>query len=214
MNSHHSTILLLRVTQIVRAIRVLAAALGLVICATRPAHGALILSMQEMGGDVVVSGSGTVNLSDLVFFADRAARALIGSALFLGADPSALVDVDLYDGLSGPTTFRSDNTFSIEASSGTGDRFGVFPEFLLIVPDGYVSGAALNATSVYAGATFATLGVTPGTYVWTWGTGATADSLTLQIGPAAVPEPVTLSLLGVGVAGLAVRHWRRRHRDA
>jgi hypothetical protein len=63
---------------------------------------------------------------------------------------------------------------------------------------------------VYAGATFASLGVTPGTYVWAWGSAATADSLTLQIGPAAVPEPVSLSLLAVGVAGLAVRHWRRR----
>ena len=198
-----------RVTRILRGLAAWAVAIGLVIGAAPSAHAALIVTMRQEGPDVAVSGSGTVNLTGLVFFADRAARALIGGALFLGADPSQLVDVDLYDGLTGPTTFRSGNIFGIEASSGTGDRFGVFPEFLLIVPDGYVSGAPLNATNVYAGATFASLGVTPGNYVWTWGSAAAADSLTLEIGPSAVPEPVSLSLLGVGMAGLAVRRWRR-----
>src|SRR5205085_7185414 len=49
----------------------------------------------------------------------------------------------------------------------------------LIVPTGYVSGTALSDTATYSGRTFATLGVTPGTYVWTWGTGAN-QNFTLQ----------------------------------
>jgi hypothetical protein len=99
------------------------------------------------------------------------------------------------------------------ATSGTGPRFGVFFN-QLDVPDGYVSGTLLEGSSLYEGATFASLGVTPGTYVWTWpvaanvtpANGVLQDSLTLNI----VPEPVSLSLLAVGAAGLTVRRWRRR----
>jgi hypothetical protein len=37
------------------------------------------------------------------------------------------------------------------------------------VPQSYVSGNPLLGTSTYDNAIFASLGVTPGTYVWTWG---------------------------------------------
>ncbi len=49
--------------------------------------------------------------------------------------------------------------------------------------------------------------MTPGTYVWTWGTGPTADGLVLQIGPAAPVVPVaaqpvpTLSEWGMVILG-------------
>jgi hypothetical protein len=46
-------------------------------------------------------------------------------------------------------------------------------------------------------ATFASLGVTPGAYIWTWGIGAN-QNFTLQIGPATVPDsPVGLPLIAV-----------------
>jgi hypothetical protein len=53
---------------------------------------------------------------------------------------------------------------------------------LLSVPTGYVSGTALSDTAIYSGTTLAALGVTPGTYVWTWGTTAN-QNFTLQIPP-------------------------------
>ena len=58
--------------------------------------------------------------------------------------------------------------------------------FVLSVPRGYVSGTFLSGSATYSDASLATLGVTPGTYVWTWGTGAN-QNFTLQIktpGPA------------------------------
>ena len=53
-------------------------------------------------------------------------------------------------------------------------------------------------------ATFASLGVTPGIYVWTWGTGLENQNFTLVIGGAGVPDGgTTVSLLGCGLLGLA-----------
>jgi hypothetical protein len=73
-------------------------------------------------------------------------------------------------------------------------------------PDGYVSGDPLSDASVYSDQTFATLGIVEGTYIYRFGAGADADSLTVQIGPA-VPEPATWALLAVGFASLGLsRH--------
>jgi len=53
-------------------------------------------------------------------------------------------------------------------------------------------------------ATFASLGVTPGTYEWTWGTGLRNQNFTLIIGGAGVPDGgSTVSLLGFALLGLA-----------
>ena len=48
------------------------------------------------------------------------------------------------------------------------------------MPQGYVSGGALSDSMTFNNATFASLGVTPGTYVWTWGTGLPNQNFTLH----------------------------------
>jgi hypothetical protein len=79
----------------------------------------------------------------------------------------------------------------------------MFP--FLLVPQGYASGAALSDSMTFNNATFASLGVTPGTYVWTWGTGGN-QNFTLQIGSVGVPGVPdggsTVSLLGCALLGL------------
>jgi hypothetical protein len=181
-----------------------AAALGLCAGVAGPAQAAYVVSLEQAGANVVASGSGTLDLASL------SSRGV--DASFSGVTPS-VGDIDtgqspantpVYGGFTGPTSFgsRSSTTFS---SSDTGDHVGIEgATHQLFVPPGYVSGNPLLDTSTYAGATFASLGVTPGTYVWTWGTGANADSFTLQIGPAAAPEPASLSVLALGLAGLGV----------
>jgi hypothetical protein len=75
---------------------------------------------------------------------------------------------------------------------------------VLGVPQGYVSGAALSDSMTFNGATFASLGVTPGTYEWTWGTGLPNQNFTLIIPRGTVPDGgSTVSLLGFALLGLA-----------
>jgi hypothetical protein len=50
------------------------------------------------------------------------------------------------------------------------------------VPHGYVSGAALSDSMTFNNETFAAMGLTPGTYVWSWGTGLPNQNFTLIIG--------------------------------
>ena len=72
----------------------------------------------------------------------------------------------------------------------------------LIVPLGYISGSALSDSSTYDNATLASHGVTPGTYVWTWGTGAN-QNFTLRIGATSVPDGgSTIGLLILALAAL------------
>jgi len=63
---------------------------------------------------------------------------------------------------------------------------GVFVS--LSVPTDYVSGTALSDSATYSGKTLAELGVTAGTYVWTWGTTAN-QNFTLEIPPFPPPPP-------------------------
>jgi PEP-CTERM motif-containing protein len=81
------------------------------------------------------------------------------------------------------------------------------------VPVGYISGASLAGTSTYLNASFASLGLTPGEYTWTWGSGDHADSFTLDVGgviPPTVPEPSTWAMMLLGFAGLGYAAVRRR----
>ena len=99
------------------------------------------------------------------------------------------------------------------ASFSSGDRFGIVGDAItdseLWLPDGYVSGTALASTATFTGNTIAGLGLAEGTYNYTWGSGANADFVRINIGAsAAVPEPSSLALLGMG--GLTVLGYGRR----
>lgn len=75
-----------------------------------------------------------------------------------------------------------------------------------------MSESPLSSSSTFDGETFASLGLTPGTYVYTWGGGADADSLTVKIG--AIPEPGTWVMMMLGFAGLGFAGYRRACRAA
>ena len=195
---------------------------AVIICgfSAQNAQAGYIVTLTQQGSDVVASGSGAVDLTGLSLA--NFPGSFMG-AINPGAPPLSVPEVitgpapnpvpsDIYSGtLNGPTSFG--NGGFTGASSGNGDLVGflaagngTFPGGAVFVPSGYVSGNPLSDTSTYDNATLNSLGVKPGTYVWTWGTGAN-QNFTLRVGAAGVPDSdSTLSLLliaGSGLSGLS-----------
>ena len=167
-----------------------------------------MINLQEIGGDVVATGSGTADLTELDLDFESFGAAFIAppsSNILIGTSESS----GFHSSIAGPTSFGSGSTLAPNSSVGT--RWGVFDSFL-VVPEDYDSGDFLSSTSTWNNTTLVDLGVTPGTYTWTWGSGINQDSLTLNaVGATAVPEPSSLLLLGIGCCGLMHRRKSRGH---
>jgi hypothetical protein len=180
------------------------------------ADAAFIATMDQVGSDVVITGSGSFDTAGLTSIpaAPSSPTAFVfpsKNILFLGGGGTQ----NAFSGLT-----PDDPTFGggelAYASSTSGAQVGIaFAAGLapnsLYLPGGYVSGISVSDLTTFSNATFASLDVTPGTYVWTWGRGDDADSFTLQIGPAAtgVPEPASLALLSAGVLSLGLIRRKR-----
>jgi hypothetical protein len=152
-----------------------------------PAQAAYTVTLEQDGLNVVADGSGTLDVTDLSFLTSQSFGAQILPTLgeiFTG--PASSTPNDQYHGvITGPASFGSGS--GSLATSGAGDLVGIGGLVSdLLVPADYTSGTSLSDMSTYDNATFASLGVTPGTYEWTWGSGAHADSFTLD----AVPAPL------------------------
>ena len=192
-------------------------ALGLGLSAP-PAQAGYVVTLEQVGSDVVATGSGPIDLSGLSFERDAADVGFINPTVAsIVAGPASFTQDEYFTGYTGPTNFGS-SAAEITASSGSGDMVGVGTIFtgadrisVLVVPLGYVSGGSLSDTATFSGQTFSSLGVTPGTYEWTWGSGAN-QNFTLVIGE--VPEPSTWAMMLVGFAGLGYAGYRRPERAA
>ncbi|HEY4285431.1 MAG TPA: hypothetical protein VGM62_20410 [Chthoniobacterales bacterium] len=171
------------------------------------AKGNYIAYLNEVGSNVVGTGSGSIDFTDLagngiLFDSGRLIPSFAG--LVLGT--TVVGSFDSYTGVSGPTSFGS--VFSIYASSGTGNLVAIVGAIANVdVPQGYVSGTPLGvSTDTWNSSTFASLGIIPGTYTWTWGTGMHADSYTLNIGQSTptngVPETGSTIALMLGAVGM------------
>lgn len=189
------------------------AVLGLTVMA--PARAAIVLTATQSTGSVVISGGGTANLAGLSRISGGDFATAIEpsvSLLSMGSPPGGLAS--FYGKLTGPGSFGPGSFTTV--SDGSGDRLGITTDNgapVLLVPEGYVSGTTLQGSiSFNSGTTFASLGMTPGTYVWTWGSGANADSLTLRFDATAAPVPEPSSLVVAGVAGIALVGYAARRR--
>ncbi|MBV9008588.1 MAG: VPDSG-CTERM sorting domain-containing protein [Verrucomicrobia bacterium] len=194
----------------IRLLSLCVAAAGLLIFGST-AQANYIVTLQQVGPNVAATGSGAIDLTGLSLSQSSATKAgLDPHSGTITTGPATFTPFDLYQGpITGPGSFGSG--LGILASSGSGDIAGLTLASRITVPQGYVSGTVLSDSSIYNNATFASLGLTPGTYEWSWGTGAN-QNFTLQIGTSRVPDSgSTLVLLGASLLGLfLLRHFRRQ----
>lgn len=189
-----------------------AAMLGALPLLCVPAHAAYTINVAQQGSNVVATGSGSIDTTALTGPGGAGWSGELGGSegfAFVGDDAA-----QVWYGFSGPLSFGSGD--GVFADSNTGDLTGIFAMAdALYVPVDYVSGDALAGSAVWEDTTIGALGLTPGTYTWTWGEDASADSFTLNIGGSmAAPEPTSLALLLVPAALLPLRRTRRGSRPA
>lgn len=160
-----------------------------------PAEATVTVNIMEVGPDVVATANGTLNLALMAFRGTFSAddRIFPAAGVLDWADSGRL---DVYLGISGPTRFGPGGPTLASTSLGS---------FLLDIPDvgvpeDYVSGSPISATATYSGQTFASLGVTPGQYIYY----TPSDTVIINIGQAAgaVPEPSTWVMMLLGFAGI------------
>ncbi len=190
-----------------RRTALVAVVLGVGLGVSGPVQASFDFTVQELGGDVVVNGAGTLDLTDLTQEgSDPNVPFIYPSADILTAGAAGTLTG--YSGVSGPAAFGPGSNFG-EASAASGSLAGLGgregSNIWVVVPEGYLSGSALSNAATFDDATFASIGLTPGTYVYTWGSGAHADSLTVQIG---VPEPTTWAMLALGLGSLGFVGYR------
>ena len=153
---------------------------------------------------------------------------MLGSSVLVSFYASG--DLSHSSGLSGPSSFGTGGLATPTSRTGTG-LFGIYVDPITQSLNLLVSQnpSLIHETDTWAGATFASLGLTPGTYTWTWGEQTDAqiytnggnvheDSLTLQIGPVLpittpVPEPSTWAMMILGFAGVGFMAYRRSRKD-
>ena len=79
------------------------------------------------------------------------------------------------------------------------------------LPTGYVSGSAIDGEVVIFG-NLAYHGMAPGTYSYSWASGA--ESVTLNVFTSAVPEPASMSIFAIGSLVAGYRLHRRKNKMA
>jgi hypothetical protein len=129
-----------------------------------------VLRFEQVGPNVVLTGSGSAKLAALTFYRTETAftNLLTDTEAYAGPYENGTGRVNVYSGLTGPLQFGSDpDVLELPTLASNGDLFGIrandgMGQSLLVVPEGYSSGSSLSGTSIFASITLADLGLTLG----------------------------------------------------
>ena len=106
---------------------VLATLAIVIVCAfsIRPAQAGYIVTLKQVGSDVVATGSGAIDLTGLSFFESGSFPGLIAAdtGTIITGPTSAMPPANFFQGVSGPTSFGSGGLR--DADSGSGDYVGI-----------------------------------------------------------------------------------------
>ena len=171
------------------------AALAVALLAAPASAATVSITAAESGGNVVLTGSGSIDLSggSHSFTFNAASFNTNNHQFFLGAN--GFTDVYTWGSSSGGTLSNSRFDFTV-----AGDTFGFDRMGALGLNQGYSSGQAINFVWTVANRTLADLGLNFGT-VATIGN----NSISLSRAPISdVPLPASAFLLLAGMGGLTV----------
>jgi len=178
------------------------------------ANAVITITATESGPDVIFSYSGSI--TDLDNFPTGGPSTfggvLLPNLVFRIGDGTLTFNVGP---VTGPTSFGPGTTlFTANSNSGSPFLLNFSSISTLGVPAGYTPGTFISGTSTYNNSTFASLGVTPGTYVWTLGNTA-QDTITLNIGATPVPfESDALPVVGSALFMAGGLWWKKKRSQA
>jgi len=159
----------------------------------------ITINVRQVGADVTMTMSGSAKKMIVGQAQPPTSAGLVSTSVFVGSGDAMTEYYPISGNIAGPASM---STLSNRAtpSSVTGHLGGIFttPESSarnrnIRLPPGYVAGTPINGTATYSGQSLCGLGLTPGTLTWTWGTGASADSLVLIIDPPPAGPPPTVT---------------------
>jgi hypothetical protein len=199
---------------LLRQWRLAVAVLGLMFGAAGQVRADLVFTIEQVGNDVVTTGTGSLDITGVPIYGNGYGTPfLIPNTAAVGVGSTSSLHYEEFQGLSGPTSFGSGGIFS--PSSGSGDVIALNGAYHLIaVPWLYVSGTSISGTDAYDNQTLSSLGLTSGTYTYTF----SDNTITVQISSAAVPEPSTAIVAVLGAVALLTyggcRHRPEQQRPA
>ena len=133
------------------------------------ANATAVFTIEEVGADIRVTASGTLNTTGLTL-----TSASLGPAwgvlrpnpayIAVGPPQASGVNFAFYTGpITGPTSFGNASSF-LGASSTTSSSsiVGFSPSSGVFTPVGFVSGSAISGSSTFAGQSYTSLGLTQG----------------------------------------------------
>lgn len=188
---------------------------AMVLAGANAAKASFVATFSEVGSSVVATGVGSLIVTTPFL---GQASTYEGGYVFPGSAQLGLGSFGFQRGteyaINLLTSFRSFGAGpGAFANAGSGDLVAFYHSLgvlFLVLPPNYVSGSPLSDTSTYLNSSLASLGLTPGTYNYSYGPNVSTvlDTFTVQIGstsvPISVPEPTSVALLGVGIAGIAM----------